>query len=346
MTTCRLTVAVMICLGAIAPRAQDSEALEAVCPIDWRAVPLAEAVRELAGRLGTPYILDTSVTDEMMGRRVRLAAKHINGRQAFRWTVRGAGLDAVLVEGAMMIAVPERLPSSWRATGTVSGKASGHSVARPQTADPPLHDSRSEEQPAGNEDRWARRKEPAWVDVPLSRVQKDICDWFEVDVIFHPRLLEDQPLIRLEGKAVDLTELLGALDERLNTRSEYEDGVIWVQPREVAASQPVRPTGEPDESALVAGDHISVLSKTVEIAFPGGGPGLLAEVLSRDAGLACRVEAAEEVRLPAMSGRGRLAELLDAVRLLEGVEWRLSREEGNSGTFLLILTYGSGRSVP
>lgn len=326
MTTCRLTVAVMICLGAVAPWAQGSEALEAVCPIDWRAVPLAEAVRELAGRLDMPYILDTSVTDEMMARRVRLAANHINGRQAFRWTVRVAGLDAALVEGAMMIAVPERLPSSWRATGTVSGKARGRAPARTRAADP----------------------SPAirWVDVPLSRVWKDTSDHFGVDIVFHPRILDGQPLVRFEGDAVDLTELLGALDEQLNTRSDYEDGVIWVQPREVAASQPVRPTGEPDESALAAGDHISVLSKTVEIAFPGGRPELLAEVLSRHAGLECRVEAPEGVRLPAMSGRGRLAELLDAVRLLEGVEWRLSREVGASGTFLLILTYGSGRSVP
>ena len=86
------------------------DALAQPCPIDWRATRLSDAIRQMSERLGVPYVVDSSVTDAILERPVRLAATHLSGRQAFRWTVRVADLDAILVNGAMLIAEPERLP--------------------------------------------------------------------------------------------------------------------------------------------------------------------------------------------------------------------------------------------
>jgi len=135
-----MCVACWCVLVAGLPMAGAAGSLDAPCPIDWRAVSLGQAVRELAKRVGMPYILDPSVTEEVLDRPVRLTAAHLDGRGAFRWTVRAAGMEVAFVEDTVIIARPDRLPVLWR-TGPEPGE------------------------PAAAASRRATLK---WVDAPLS----------------------------------------------------------------------------------------------------------------------------------------------------------------------------------
>lgn len=323
-----VAVAVCLCGLAVGPAAGNNPLSES-CPIEWRGVPLAQAVGELAERLGVPYILDPSVSDEMMARPVRLAAVHLDGRQAFRWTVRSAGLDAVWVEGAMMIALPDRLPHNWKLTGVAGGSV--RSDGSRATA---------------NLNRWevaqARRAALQWKDAPLSRVAKDISARFGLDVVFHPDILRDQPLVRLVGQDLELAAAIRSLEEQMSASCVYDDGVLWICLRGAAASQPALPAGETPYAALASEGDDSILSRPVEI----DGAEDLATALGQAAGMPCRFEG------PPLGGplrvwaRGSLLEVLEVGRLLEGWEWTVTAPADAKKAILLIRTHASGRSVP
>lgn len=327
-----------LCLASGTRSVVAERPLEAVFPVDWRAVPMIEAVRDLARRLDVPYILDASVTDEMTARPVRLSATHLNGRQAFRWTVRAVGLDAVLVDGAMMIAPPDRLPASWRLAGTLSNLA----TSRPADL---------EDGGAGNSAdlRWravlSAHADLAWVDSPLSRVTKDLSDQCAVDVIFHSRILADQPLVRLAGRGLTWSAVAKALEEQLDVTTRFDDGAIWVEPRSSAASRPALP-GEPGTAALEPVNGTSVLSALVEIILVDAEAGKIQETLRKAAGINCRVDGPAGTKVESMTARGRLIEVLEGARLLEGWEWELGNPDEMGRPILLIHMKASGRFVP
>lgn len=321
-------------VGSSASRGE--EGLDAPCPVDWRGIPVSEAVRELARRLSTPYILDSSVTDEMMARSVRFTAGHLNGRQAFRWTVRVAGLEAAFVEGTAMIAQPERLPLVWRKASAATNEG-GQAETSPAAG-----------AAAGQwQSAMAQKADLAWVDVPLSRVTRDISERFGIDVIFHPRIVADQPLIRLQGEQLGLAAVREALGTQLAVESQYDDGVLWVEPRDLAVSRPAAAASEgAGAAALAKGDPGSVLSRPIELRVESGKADDLGEALSRAAGIKCRVRVSSGAVLGPVAARGRLGEVLEAGRLVGGWEYKISPGDGTAGPILLIQVGGSGRSVP
>jgi hypothetical protein len=328
----------LLCVGLFGQPALAKDLTER-CPIDWRAVPLAQAVRELADRLEVAYILDASVSEEMMAKPVRLTARHLSGRQAFRWTARSAGLDAVVVDGVVMIGQAERFPRVWRLAGEISGGPNAGSVPHSGLADSPDGMSRWREV-------CSRRVDLTWADAPLSRVAKDTSERFGMDLVFHPQILEDQPLVRLEGEGLDWNAVGKALAEQLDAVSEYDDGVIRVEPRGTAASRPAPPPSGSGAAALAPRDNSSVLFRPVEMAFAGGSGQRLGETLRSAVGINCRVEVPGDARVGAISVRGGLLEFLEAARILDGWEWKITGGSESDGPILLIRAGGSGRSVP
>lgn len=322
-----LILVLPVCLALVSPgRAQ--ELLYSPCPVDWAGTPLAQALSDLAGRLKAPYILDASVTDDVLQRRVRFTAAHLDGRQALRWTAKSVGLDAVLVDGAMVIAAPERLPGTWRLTGTAGSPPVGL----------PEHLS-----------RWqaarAVKKDMAWVDVPLSRVARDISTLFGVDVVFSPEILSDQGLVRLEGTGLGLDEVLKAISEQLQASARFEDGVIWIQPSRTAESRPaVAPTDTPAMALAGPVGQTNMLGRAISVDFPGPGADTLGQAL-RQAGVDCRVEPGVEQATKRLQSRGTLAEILEAGRMLEGWDWRMADEKDAQGPVLVLRTAGSPKAI-
>ena len=102
----------ILALAAQAVAAASS--LDELCPVEWRNVPLKQALEELTGRFRLPVLLDDSVTPEVARTPVRLFARHLTGRQALRWLARWAGLEAVFVDDNLLVAQPDRLPRIWR----------------------------------------------------------------------------------------------------------------------------------------------------------------------------------------------------------------------------------------
>jgi len=297
---------------------------------------VAEAVRILAERLDVPYVIDESVSNDELAKPVRLQAVHLTGRQAFRWTVRSANLDAILVGGAMMIARPERLPRTWQLLGVAGADASQAS-------------------PSGAEAVGSGIADLDWVDVPLSRVSRDVAERLGIDLVFHPRILNEQPVVALQAGGLDLPAVRRAVEEQLNADSEYRDGVIWIEPRDGASSGPAAfdtaaPRGGDNEMSRLD----SALLRRLSIHFTGSGPRTLEQVLESACGRPTRIEAAGERQLPDLAARGTLFEVLEAARLLEGWDWRISPPEGSQAPgsgerplpVLLIRTPDLSRSAP
>ncbi|MCL2329991.1 MAG: hypothetical protein FWC56_01660, partial [Phycisphaerae bacterium] len=174
------------------------DSLDRPCSVDWVDVPLAHAMDDLADRLGLSYVLDSSVTEAMFARPIQLRAHHLTGRQAFRWTARVAGLDAIWVDGAMLVAVPERLPRTWQRFGTDARDllAGGERAGGDGQTNQAMADRLTV---AG-----ARRVDFDWVDVSLGQVIRDVSAAFGVDVVFHPAITAENPLIRLRGVELNL----------------------------------------------------------------------------------------------------------------------------------------------
>ncbi len=337
MTRANLWVGlIVVCVCSASLMAQAGESLGEPCPINWTGQPLGEAVQELAARIGVPYVLDASVTNEMMARRVRLVASHLTGRQAFRWTLRSVGLEGVLVDGAMVVAQPERLPAAWRLARelTTPGNATGvHEGSMVRTATDGLWQAAR-----------ARRADLAWVDVPLTRVAREVSMAFGIDVAFDPRVAGEQGLVRLEGSALPLDAVLEAFREQLHASGRYEDGILWVEPAGAANS---RPASEPSEttSTELAGpsEPTTMLTRMVSIDSTGAGADRLERAFREAAGTECRVAAAPGVVSSSLQARGGLVEILEAGRLLEGWVWRLDRSGPSESPFLSIEVRGSGR---
>ena len=104
----------LIVLLAAGARFAPAAALDEIYPVEWRNVPFKQAVEELAGQYSLPVLFDASVTPEIAQAPVRLFARHLTGRQALKWLARWGGVEAVFVDGSLLIARPERLPRIWQ----------------------------------------------------------------------------------------------------------------------------------------------------------------------------------------------------------------------------------------
>ena len=338
-----IAVSVGVCASGSVARA--AGLLDQPCPIEWRATPLGQAVQNLAERLSVPYVLDTSVTDEMLKGPVRLVAAHLTGRQAFRWTARSVGLDAVLVDGAMLIAKPDRLPLTWRATGIAGGEPGQEPSPG---GNPPAADSDRSTARAANQRRspWeqaqTRPAELTWVDAPLSRVARDISVQFGVDAVFDPIILAQEPLVRLEGTGLDWASVRKVLAEQLRATSRYDDGALWIEPAGAAGSGPAVEQAETAPAPGTPGRRMVLLARPVSIE-PGAGWKGLEQAFSRATGVACRIEHPHGVEPPSLAARGSVSEVLAAMKMLAGWTWRIDRSDAAGRRALVIVAPGPGR---
>lgn len=305
-TFARLIVMAILCSSA-APVAAMENRPEAVRTVDWRGLPLRQALDQLARDTTIPYVIGKSVPPEAMDRRIRLFASHLNGRQAYRWAARLAGLEAVIREGVALIALPQELPRIWRLTGGPAAEPSGwqerlQAISR-------------------------QRANINWVDAPLSGVARDISATFGIDVLFHPRIRSEQPLIHLELSEASFDALQSAIEEQLKARALLVDGALWVVPADMEWDQPAaRPS--PHASVLPAEvrpgpatgplDQFVVLDRSVRSWQD------VCDRLSRAGEVDCRVSPPDAPFSGPLEARGTLGEVLEAARLLGRLTWQLA----------------------
>lgn len=306
--------------------------LNKILPVEWRAVPLNDAINELSSRLNTPYVLDTSVTQETLTRPVRMSATRLTGRQAFRWTVRTVGFDAVLINGAMLIAAPDRLPRTWQIMGAI-GPDGNPSRTDPQKTG--LHMITESE---------ALRVDLDWMDAPLSRVSRDISDRFGVDVIFHSSILSAEPLIRLQGQDLNLETIRQAFAEQIGATCRYEDGVFWVQPDQANAKREGMELPEPPSTMDTTPMGPLPSSRPIRICVQNEGWNTLERQFSQTSGINCRIQVASGVEAPIMSARSTILEGLEALRLLAGWSWQFTLSPADQPADLVIHVPAPGGS--
>jgi len=142
-----------------------------------------------------------------------------------------------------------------------------------------------------------------------------------VDVVFHPRILQDPPLIRFEGTQVGLAEVNGALAEQLKGVSGYYDGVIWVRPSDADAPAPsTRPAASaPSELAVEGGN--SVLSRPFEVRLDPGRYRKVGRGIGQSGGYKLPGPGRTRRAGRSLAARGSLGEVLEAARLACGWRW-------------------------
>jgi len=322
----RQLVWLLILAPSLAARAAGP--LDAPCPLDWRGVPLEQAFGELAGRLGCPYLLDASVTDQTAQTPVRLFAAHLTGRQALRWLARWVGLEAVVVDGTALIARPDRLPGVWRGLTATRSPDTG---------------------PAGKP-RWqaARRRQADvhWTDAPLSLVARDLSTRFGIDLIFHAEILKRRELIYLHRSQLRLGDLCEVLARHFDADIDYVDGALWARPK------PARPTSRPGHRADGCPTRAAQpksdprLARPVVIGRPAAGWPALSDVLATATGLSCRVVVPQGAAAPAWEARGSVGEILEAGKLLGRLDYQLQPPGSQKTPVLLIQVRPVGRYCP
>ena len=302
--------------------------LDAPCRLDWRGVPLQQALGELAGRLGLPYLLDASVTDQTAQTPVRLFAVHLTGRQALRWLARWAGLEAVVVDGTVLIARPDRLPGVWRGLTPTRSPDAG------PAGEPPWQAARQ------------RQADVNWTDAPLSLVARDLAARFGIDLIFHAQILKRQELIYLHRSQLRLDHLCEVLARHFDADIDYVDGALWARPK------PDRPTSRPGQGAVGRPARVAQpkldprLARPVVIARPAARWPALGDLLAKATGLSCRVVVPPGTAAPAWEARGSAAEILEAGKLLGRLDYQLQPPGSQKPPVLLIQVRPVGRYSP
>ncbi len=293
-------------LTACAPASQDEP-----CPLDLRAVPLRQALTDLCSRLGVAYLLDPAVPSEALDRPVRIAAVHLTGQEALRWVARAAGLEAVFVEETLLVTVPERLGRVWHAGGSgvspEGGQASAERVRRARL----------------------RRADLVWTDTPITRVARDVSAAFGIDLVVHPAVLADSPMISLESAATDLDGLIHALQDRLGCAVDVFDGVLYARPRTGSATPPNKGLSGTSGGGPVDGagaddplERQVVIDRSVEDWRH------LAERLGKSSGIRLSLAGIGNAPWPAPEACGSVREILEAGRLAGLWTWESTSDGG------------------
>ncbi len=291
--------------------------LEQPCPIEWRGQSLKEALDQLSTRLGVPWIRDQAVSDQRLEARVRFYAAHLNGRQAFRWTARLAGLDAVLTSHlrgnrpVILVAEASRLPRSWMASGSAGGL------------------SASPEQAARWSGLQARRADVEWIDLPMTQVGREMATLFGVDLAVSPDITDQVDMVHIELGQATVGDVLTELGRQLKGSARFEDGLVWLSSG--AAS---RPAGAKEETPpTLTGARWPLVE--VAIRNPASFSDLSRQIQA-GGGLKCRIKAAANQVPPELQACGALADVLEALRLIEGWAWRHQQTDNRDGGEVLI----------
>jgi hypothetical protein len=272
---------------------------------------LEEAFSSVARRVGAPYVVDGSVDRLTLNRRIRLATSHLTGLEVFRWLARLADLAAVRADGIMIVADPAAMPVVWKARGE-SVSAEGEPPAR-----------------ARESVRWReafqRRADIEWVDMPLSAAARQISTVYGVDLIFDPEVLRDQGIVHLLRPDTDLPGVLRVMAEQLDARIEFVEGAFWVRAAgdEVGESGFVPPSWSPEIEDQAKGE--GVLAARVRLDSQIRSWVAFGKTLSEAGEARCRVEIPEGSArsYPGFEAAGRVADILEAARLLGHLTWRL-----------------------
>lgn len=287
--------------------------LDELCPVDWRGEAFFEGLARLSEHLQVPYIIDPTVSPQALAQPVRFSAARLNGSQAVRWLCRSVGLEAAYRDGVFLVAGSERLPASWRVGGGPGGPGLAADVRRIQSA-------------------RERRVDIDWVDVPLSRVATDLAAGFGLDLIPHPRITEDQPLVHLAGQSMTFEVVCRELEKQLNARLLLVDGAVWCRPGGLAGDTVVDldelgitgtqglPSSGPKAASLGTSPADVPVARPARITVDDaiGNWDQLAELIETAAGSGLRWEGAT-ARFPSMAAHGNVAELLEGLRLLGAV---------------------------
>lgn len=291
-----------------------SSPAETSIAVEWRGAPLSLILADLSTKLSTPYLVDPSVPEGAMDRRIRFMAAHLSGAQAFRWAARLAGLEAAVRGDIVLIGPPEILPKAWRI------------AALPTPAD--------EERFRAAESRQAAI---TWIDAPLSSVARDISTQFGIDVAFHADITAEQGLVQLEQSQATLESIRRAIETQLNARTSFFDGLLWVRPAAVpdplpatrpayeAAPNPAETRGSAAADPL---DCMLLLDRSIR-DWPA-----LCEAVSRSAGAPCRWAGGAQPFGSPLEARGSVGAVLDAAQLLGRLTWRT--RSGSAPTSLTI----------
>jgi hypothetical protein len=306
---------------ALAPAAAAPAQLDAVHAVDWRGIPLRDALDSLSKELGVPFLLDPSVGPEVLERRLRLYAGHLTGAEAFRWAARLAGAEAVFREDLVLIAAGSQVPRVWRLTGGKGPISSQRLDRLRQVAQ--------------------RRVDVSWLDLPLSAVARNASSQFGIDVVFHQRLLADEPLVRCEQAQAGLETVCRTLEAQLKARTAILDGAVWVvpqdEPLETPATQPAR-TGWSDDTPRLSGSDIGRLERIVVIDSSVKSWTAFCDRIGRATGVTCRATPTG-LSWPGFEGIGTAVDILESARLLGKLTWRASAE-GRPGEITLEIRPG------
>jgi len=319
----------LIVLLAAGARFAPAAALDEIYPVEWRNVPFKQAVEELAGQYSLPVLFDASVTPEIAQAPVRLFARHLTGRQALKWLARWGGVEAVFVDGSLLIARPERLPRIWQKEVA----ASVGSQPAPQAPWLAIRD---------------RLADLEWVDAPLSLVARDVSTRFGIDLIIHPEVLKAEHLINLQQTGITLGQLCDSLASQLEAGVDIADGALWVRPRgDLAATQPgTQPAGSTTRSAALRNPPASdgfpqvsleaLLARQVVIDPPVPDWATFAKRLTAGSRIDVKLQVAAGARPPDWVARGTVREILEAANLLGRLDYQIEPAGVGNGPVLLI----------
>ncbi len=300
------------------PAAAATQSLDELCPIEWRNVPLNQAMEELSGRFHLPVLFDESVAPELSRTPVRLFTRHLTGRQAICWLARWAGLDAVFVEGGLLIARPERLPSIWRGEMPLSAAS----------------------QPAPNAPWKAVRDRTAdleWVDAPLSLVARDVSLRFGIDLIIHSGILKEETLVNYQQVGATLAQVCDAIAGQLNAAIDLLDAALWVYPRPNAAQSGPAARTLPAPPPTPTPDATDVLFKRqLTIDSPPADWETFSRILAGPSGMGRPIQVPPGARPPGFTARGTAREILEAAKLLGRLDYHLEPSGTGKDPVLLI----------
>lgn len=302
----------------VVPAGAATKSLDELCPIEWRNVPLHQAMEELSGRFHLPVLFDESVTPELSRTPVRLFTRHLTGMQAIRWLARWAGLDAVFVEGGLLVARPERLPSIWQGEMPLSAASQpapgGHwKAVRDRTAD------------------------LEWVDAPLSLVSRDVSLRFGLDLIVHPGILKEEILVNYQQVGATLAQVCDAIAGQLNAAVDWVDGALWVYPRPHAAQSGPAPQPLPAPPPTTTPDATDVLFKRqLTINSPPADWETFGRILAGSGGVGRPMQIPPGTRPPGFTARGTAREILEAAKLLGRLDYHLEPSGTGKDPVLLI----------
>ncbi len=219
---------------------EQDPALQALCArrlaVQWEDLSAAEALADLANRLGQPIWTSDNVRQQASQTRVRLVARHLTGDQALSALCRLAAWDWTWTDGAIAVTVASHTPSGWRMR---SAALRSHVVReRPQRA------------------RVSAREATAdldLVDATATAAAARLTEAYGLNLWLPEPVRNRQVLITLRGQSMPAADAVAGLARQLGTQPVEADGVVWLLSDDLAGTfGNARPTTAPTGKVVVS----------------------------------------------------------------------------------------------